>query len=270
MKFATFKYYVCHVIERKAPTGMAKRFTDTNKYNKQFFRGLPGPYKLLYDYLYHDCDHAGIWIVDFEIAQVYIGKDMPVNETKALELFNNDEQRIYVFKDGARWFIPGFIEFQYGPLNRKNRVHNSIIKILKSYGLLNIFKGLTSPLDGVKDKEKDIYNNISKDNARVNHSNNLKLIMAEFPHIDCRVEYDKFINHCQANGRKFQDPMAAFRYWLLSPHQKTPNQNYQAQQTAEYLAKIEQDYQRDPVTDETLQEFQETVRSLAKGMDANA
>ena len=51
---------------------MAKRFTDTNKYKKPFIRGLQGAYKLFWDYLYHDCDHAGIWIVDFEIAQTYL------------------------------------------------------------------------------------------------------------------------------------------------------------------------------------------------------
>ena len=73
---------------------MAKRFTDTNKYKKPFIRGLQGAYKLLWDYLYHDCDHAGIWIVDFDIAQVYLGADMPVNRADALKFFNKDEVRI--------------------------------------------------------------------------------------------------------------------------------------------------------------------------------
>ena len=59
---------------------MAKRFTDTEKYRKPFLRGLQGAYKLLWDFLYHDCNHAGIWIKDFEIAQIYIGNDMPINE----------------------------------------------------------------------------------------------------------------------------------------------------------------------------------------------
>jgi hypothetical protein len=131
---------------------MAKRFTDTNKYKKPFIRGLQGAYKLLWDYLYHDCDHAGIWIVDFEIAQLYIGKDMPVNKADALRYFNSDEKRIIEIDDGKKWFIIPFIEFQYGVLDGRNRVHNSVLLELNKY---NINKGLISSLQGAKDKDKD-------------------------------------------------------------------------------------------------------------------
>ena len=131
---------------------MPKRFTDTNKYKKPFIRGLQGPYKLLWDYLYHDCDHAGIWIVDFEIAQLYLGNDMPVNKIDALKYFNNGEKRIIEFDEGKKWFIKPFIEFQYGILNKDNRVHNSIILELDKY---KIQKGLISSLQGAKEKEQD-------------------------------------------------------------------------------------------------------------------
>ena len=47
-----------------------KRFTDTDKYKKPFIRGLKGAYKLLWDYLYHECDNAGVWIDDFDVAQI--------------------------------------------------------------------------------------------------------------------------------------------------------------------------------------------------------
>ena len=135
---------------------MSKRFTDTNKYKKTFIRELPGAYKLLWDYLYHDCDHAGIWIVDFAIAQIYLGMDMPVTRVEALKQFNKDEVRIVEFDDGKKWFIKPFVEFQYGELNQNNRVHSSIIGILNKYNLLdNQFKPLTSPLQGAKDKVKD-------------------------------------------------------------------------------------------------------------------
>ena len=131
---------------------MAKRFTDTNKYKKPFIRGLQGAYKLLWDYLYHDCDHAGIWIVDFEIAQLYIGNDMPVNKADALKFFNAEEKRIIEIDGGKKWFIKPFIEFQYGILDEANRVHNSVIKELQRH---NVNKGLISSLQGAKDKDKD-------------------------------------------------------------------------------------------------------------------
>lgn len=137
---------------------MAKRFTDTNKYRKPFVRGLQGAYKLLWDFLYHDCDHSGIWIVDFDIAQLYIGKDMPINKTDALKYFNDGEDRILELDNGKKWFIPSFIDFQYGNLSEKNNAHSGIIKILNKYNLLdsqNKLKGHISPLDGAMDKYKD-------------------------------------------------------------------------------------------------------------------
>lgn len=146
---------------------MAKRFTDTNKYKKPFVRSLPGAYKLLWDFLYHDCDNSGIWIVDFETAQIYVGKDMPIEERGALYLFNENEERIVVLDGGRKWFIPGFIEFQYGHLSQNNKAHAGPISALKKYDLLNTdlslkikIKEPTSPLQGakykVKEKDKDV------------------------------------------------------------------------------------------------------------------
>jgi hypothetical protein len=131
---------------------MAKRFTDTNKYKKPFIRGLQGAYKLFWDYLYHDCDHAGIWIVDFEIAQLYLGQDMQINKNDALCYFNDGETRIIEFDNAKKWLIVPFIQFQYGELNEQNRVHSSVIMELKKSG---IDKGLISSLLGAKDKDKD-------------------------------------------------------------------------------------------------------------------
>ncbi len=135
---------------------MAKRFTDTNKYKKPFIRGLQGGYKVLWDYLYHDCDHAGIWIVDFEIAQIYVGADLPINKADALKYFNESEERIIEIDHGTKWFIPSFISFQYGELKESNRAHNSVINILKN-------KGLISSLQGAKDKDKDMVKDMVKD-----------------------------------------------------------------------------------------------------------
>lgn len=122
-------------------TGSAvpKRFTDTEKYKKQFMRSLPGAYKLFWDYLYHDCNHAGIWHVDFEVAQIYLGQDMIIHPETALRLFNETEQRIEVLANGKKWFIRTFIEFQYRvkpeQLNPASQVHASILASLLKEGL---------------------------------------------------------------------------------------------------------------------------------------
>ena len=195
---------------------MSKRFTDTDKYKKKFLRGLPGPYKLLWDYMYHDCDHAGIWHVDFEIAQIYIGNDMPVELKTALELFNADEKRIEVLNGGSKWFIRPFIDFQYGVLNESNRVHSSILTILKK----NNIKALISPLKGVKDKDKDKDKDKVKDKDSDSRktslpkdfciSNRVKKWAEEKGHarLDEHLEY--FKSKCKAKGYKYIDWDSAF------------------------------------------------------------
>jgi hypothetical protein len=151
---------------------MAKRFTDTEKYKKGFIRGLKGAYKVLWDYLYHDCNHAGIWHVDFEIAQIRIGKDMPINEKEALEFFNTkEEKRIIILNGGTKWFIPSFVQFQYGPLDPFNRVHKSVIsELLKS----NVNKGLIKTLQGCKDKDKDKAMDKDKDKEAIKDFRNMR------------------------------------------------------------------------------------------------
>lgn len=167
---------------------MAKRFTDSNKYRKKFYRNLPGAYKLLWDFLYHDCDNCGIWIVDFEMAQNYLGKDMPVDAKTALDYFNSDETRIIELKGGDKWFLPGFIEFQYAHLSEKNRAHIPVIAALKKFDLLNPDlsikeknKGDTGPLQGAKDKAQDKEMDKDKDKEAENSVNPESLVpmMAE-------------------------------------------------------------------------------------------
>lgn len=138
---------------------MAKRFTDTDKYKKAFIRGLPGAYKLLWDYLCCDCNHAGVWHKDFEIAQIYLGKDMPVNEQDALLYFNTDTERVRVFDDGLKWFISPFVGFQYGKLNPQNRAHQAVLQVLEKIGI----KPLIRPSQGCKEKEKEKEKDKEKD-----------------------------------------------------------------------------------------------------------
>lgn len=128
---------------------MSKRFTDTDKWKKAVLKSMPAPYKLLWLYICDDCSHAGIWHVDIDVAALRIGEN--VTAERAKEIFG---EKIVVFDKGEKWFIPTFIEFQYGELNEKNKVHLSVIKELNKYNLLEN-KDHTSPLQGAKDMDKD-------------------------------------------------------------------------------------------------------------------
>lgn len=124
---------------------MAKRFTDSRKWDDPWFSNLPSISKLLWMYILDKCDHAGVWKVNEPLAKFQLG-DFDFEQAK-LSLGN----KIVPFND-HKWFIPKFIEFQYGELSQDNRVHASILQILKKEGLC---KGLVSPMEKAKDKDKD-------------------------------------------------------------------------------------------------------------------
>tara|TARA_R100001463_G_scaffold34534_4_gene75833 strand:+ start:2706 stop:3356 length:651 start_codon:yes stop_codon:yes gene_type:complete len=119
---------------------MAKRFTDTDKWKKGFIKNLPAKYKLLWLYILDDCNHAGIWDTDFEVASIRIGSK--INEKEAAQVLG---EQIKIFDGGNKWFIPKFIDFQYGQLNENVNAHKSVIKLLDRYDVYNI-EGI-SPVD---------------------------------------------------------------------------------------------------------------------------
>ena len=130
---------------------MAKRFTDTSKWNKAWFRKLPVRLKCAWLFLCDNCDHAGVWDLDQDAFRYFLGEDVLVEEL--IETFD-------VIKVGKnKIFLPGFIAFQYGKLNPANKVHQSVLSILEKYeiNLIEIAKNkdLASPLQGAKDKDKD-------------------------------------------------------------------------------------------------------------------
>jgi hypothetical protein len=124
---------------------MANRFTDSRKWDDPWFRKLPCKHKAFWLFLLDRCNHAGIWKVDFESAEFHIGEKIDPIEIKTVLNGRIEEY-------GDKWFIPKFITFQYHNLNEDNRVHKSIIEMLKREGA---YKGLASTLQGAKDKDKD-------------------------------------------------------------------------------------------------------------------
>lgn len=120
---------------------MAKRFIDTDLFKKRFIRELPAAYKLLWVYLFCECDNAGIWEVDLEVAGLYCDQKYTISDFE--KAFNG---RIYFFNNGSKAFIPEFIEFQYkGGLNPSNNAHKSVLQKLEKYGLMQVLnEGITA------------------------------------------------------------------------------------------------------------------------------
>ena len=193
---------------------MAKRFTESGKWKKKWIRQLDPKYKLFWFYLLDNCDHAGVFDADIESASFHIG--LEYTEEEILKVFN---RKIVPFKTD-KWFIPKFVEYQYGELNENNRAHLSVINILNKYDLLGANKPHRSPLKGnkvkVKDKEqvKVKVKAKGKGDQLEEIKSNLEELQTQFPDVNVKFEYDKFVDYLAANGKTYKNYNAVCKNWL--------------------------------------------------------
>jgi len=111
---------------------MAKRFIETDLFQDPFVRGLQAPSKLLWVYLFLNCDNAGTWTVELDVACLRIGAQ--VTEAEALEAF---QDKLVILDNGQTWFLPSFIKIQHkNELKATNAAHSKVIPKLLGYGLI--------------------------------------------------------------------------------------------------------------------------------------
>jgi len=203
---------------------MAKRFIDSDFFKKPLIRGLQGPYKLLLVYLFCECNHAGIWDVELDVASMRLGKKY--NSNKILEVLNGS---IIEFDNGEKWFMPDFIEFQYGPeLNSDNRVHLSVLTLLEKHNLKQFLenKPLISPLQRAKDKDKDKDKDKSKEKFTKPTVEQVKEYAIEKSFKRLIDEPQSFIDFYDTNGwvqgrsgKLVKDWKACIRTWIRGDKQ---------------------------------------------------
>jgi len=156
---------------------MAKRLIDTSIFRKDFIKSLEAPYKLLFIYLINECDHAGLWDVEIEIAEMRLGVKFKSNP---LAVFRG---KVIAVDDGKKWFIPSFVTFQYGNLNPDNRAHASVISLLEKFDLLDDeyrIRPIVSPFEGAMDKDIDKDKEMDKE-QRGEKSKKPFVILSEIP-----------------------------------------------------------------------------------------
>lgn len=185
---------------------MAKRFVDTELWDKKWFMQLTAKQKCLVKYVRDKCDIAGIWDCNYHLASVYIGE--PVTEEELLEIDNGKqfekiaEEKIY---------CSGFIEFQYGStLNEQSPVHKKVMDILNRYGIQYNAKKPAYKLTATPTAE-DVYNEMLNKTDEYN----------------ARIQSQRFFDYYDSNGWKVgKNPMknwkSAAAGWLnrSSPEKK--------------------------------------------------
>ena len=163
---------------------MGKRFTETEKWKDPWFRKLSPEVKLFWLFLTDNCDSAGFWKKDYDLAAFFCGVE--VNES-FLSSINAEKERVINYKEHI--LIIDFIQFQYGTLSPDCKPHKAVIDLLERHNSKGYSKGkdtLTIPLANpclrVQDKDKDK----DKDNNLNNINNNTQ------DKGGCRGKKDKF------------------------------------------------------------------------------
>ena len=115
---------------------MARRFTDTEKWDDPWFADLDKEGKLIACYLNDRCSHAGIWKVNFKYLRFHCDTDRSEEEIREIM-----KGRYYEFDD--KWLLPKFLRFQYPKgLQSSKPAIVSVRNELNRYGLSQIITEL--------------------------------------------------------------------------------------------------------------------------------
>lgn len=103
---------------------MAKRFTDTLIWEKEWFMKLSPKHKCLFKFIVDRCDPSGVWEQNWTLASIYIGEKCDYSDT--LVLASHLEKL-----PNGKILVTDFISFQYGKLSEKCAAHIPIFKAIE-------------------------------------------------------------------------------------------------------------------------------------------
>lgn len=158
---------------------MAKRFSDTEIWKKEWFLNLSLKHKMLVKFLFDNCDCAGIYEPNYTLLSFYIGEKITSLDFENIKQVKKLENGNYLIED--------FLKFQYGiqsydSLNPKFSVHKGILKSLEKNKLFT--KGyirVKQPLqDKDMDKDKNIISNINSNSNLYGEYKNVSLSKEQY------------------------------------------------------------------------------------------
>lgn len=214
---------------------MAKRFTDTEMWDKEWFMSLPCKLKCLVKMVRDKCDLCGVWSPNWIIATAYVGEK--VNEQELLKIDNGNQ-----FKklENGKIYCIGFVEFQYGKLSEKSPVHNKIIGLLDQNEILQTYNKIPYlyPINRVMDKEEEKEEDKDKEKDKEKHSKKLnKIDIPEFLEISefvkSKIDYYPQIE----NSLKLKYESWKENGWKDGNDKKIVNWKTKVLNTIQYLAK---------------------------------
>ena len=209
-----------------------KRFTDTLKWEKEWFLSLEVGDKLVWLYLLDSCNEAGLWNVNWRLCSMLTGVELTEpSEEIAKQLIKTNHDKVY--------YLKGFMEFQYPDymLKKSPMIRKCVDKLIR-YGVVDadeyktaqnedVMESVSRVVSRVQEEEKEI--DKEEDKVKVVKKKkdvSLKSITEELLEelqlknldIDVKDQFDRFKDHLSAHGKRYKDHQAAFRNWLKSPY----------------------------------------------------
>ena len=149
---------------------MAKRLTDTDKWKDDWFISLTNDYRIIWQWLLDNCDHAGICKRSIRVLNMMCNVEITEDE-----LVEKMEGRLLIHNN--LWFIPAFLKFQYPSLSSNRKVIISAKNQLIKHGLdVIISQSLGNDYHIIKDKSICILeeSNNSNSDSYFENSKNLE------------------------------------------------------------------------------------------------
>ena len=148
---------------------MAKRFTDKNKWEDEWYSSLDNDSKIVWEYLLDKCDHAGVGRPNLRLLNFCCNTQWDLSKLKLVFCNRVDFNETF-------YFIVKYLKFQYPRgLNSNKPAIISVRNILKERGLyeevsnkygndyLMIDESLLNSSATIKDKDKDKDKDKNKD-----------------------------------------------------------------------------------------------------------
>lgn len=217
---------------------MAKRFSDTKLTRQTWYRKLPPIQKCAWRFLTDECDCAGVWDIDQEAMEFYLGESIDLEKT--IDAFNCDGKIRVVRITGRKLFITGFVEFQYGQLSVDCKPHKPVIARLTELSLFDESKGYpkgySKGFQTLQEKEKDKEKEKGKKGGLGENSkpsSDLKSALAA-----CELAWEQTLTHFKAKrplldrereklGRMIQQHGSeVVQLVLAGPRAEKPNESF--------------------------------------------
>jgi hypothetical protein len=110
---------------------MAKRFIDTEIWNKEWYQSLEIKHKLLVKYIFENCDCAGVWDCNFRMVSFILGVNLTIEDVNHINSFKEQ----FILLENNKIYVKDFVKFQYGKLSYNCKPHIPVIKLLEKYNL---------------------------------------------------------------------------------------------------------------------------------------